>query len=81
MFLSERLYAEGTGFKNVFKDRLLLLTLIHILVKTDESLFLLATAYYRSGQKSHAYYTLKERCGTSPKCQLLFGRCAYELEK
>lgn len=52
-----------------------------ISVKTDESLFLLATSYFRSGQKDHAYQTLKDRTGSSSQCRYLFGMCAYELEK
>lgn len=51
------------------------------LVNTEESLFLLATAYFRNGQKDHAYYTLKGRTGNSSQCRYLLGICAYELEK
>lgn len=54
---------------------------ICFVVKTEESLFLLATSYFRNGQKYHAYHTLKERTGNSSQCRYLFGICAYELEK
>ncbi|XP_050300558.1 cell division cycle protein 27 homolog [Anthonomus grandis grandis] len=51
-------------------------------VKTDEILFLLATAYYRSGKKQQAYYSLhKDLDGLSSQCQLLYAQCAYELER
>ncbi|KAL1517427.1 hypothetical protein ABEB36_001192 [Hypothenemus hampei] len=49
--------------------------------KSDESLYLLATAYYRSSRTSQAYYILKDRYGCSTQCQLLFAICAFDLEK
>lgn len=50
-----------------------------LLVKTDESLFLLATAYYRNSQINHAYNLLKEKPSATPQCKYLFGNCAFEL--
>lgn len=52
-----------------------------ILVKTDDSLFLLATAYYRNGQIDHAYHILKDRVGASTQCRFLLGNCAYQMQK
>lgn len=52
-----------------------------IAVKTDDSLFLLATSYYRNGQLDHAYHVLKETPSTTPQCRYLFGSCAYALER
>ncbi|KAJ8957561.1 hypothetical protein NQ318_020601 [Aromia moschata] len=64
-----------------YADAVFLSERLYAEVKTDESLFLLATAYFRSGKKDHAYHTLKDRIGTSSQCRYLFGICAYELEK
>ncbi|CAH1998934.1 unnamed protein product [Acanthoscelides obtectus] len=64
-----------------YADAVFLSQRLYAEVKTDESLYLLATAYFRSGLKDHAYFILKDRTGTSPKCRYLFGICAYELEK
>lgn len=50
-------------------------------VKSDETLYLLATAYYRSGNKTQAYHSLLEKYSSSSQCQLLFGICAFELDK
>ncbi|CAH1156183.1 unnamed protein product [Phaedon cochleariae] len=64
-----------------FEDAIFLSERLYAEVKTDETLFLLATAYFRNGQKDHAYYTLKDRAGNSSQCRYLFGICAFELEK
>nr|CAH7762294.1 unnamed protein product [Callosobruchus chinensis] len=64
-----------------YADAVFLSERLYAEVKTDESLHLLATAYFRSGLKDHAYYILKDRTEGSPKCRYLFGICAYELEK
>nr|CAI5866388.1 unnamed protein product [Callosobruchus analis] len=64
-----------------YADAVFLSERLYAEVKTDESLHLLATAYFRSGLKDHAYYILKDKTDGSPKCQYLFGICAYELEK
>nr|XP_023027922.1 cell division cycle protein 27 homolog [Leptinotarsa decemlineata] len=64
-----------------YADAIFLSERLYNEVKTDESLFLLATAYFRNGQIAHAYHTLKDRSGSSSQCRYLFGICAYELEK
>ncbi|KAG5897142.1 hypothetical protein JTB14_020871 [Gonioctena quinquepunctata] len=66
---------------NDYADAIFLSERLYTEVKTDESLFLLATAYFRNGQKNHAYHTLKDRAGSSSQCRYLFGICAYDLEK
>jgi anaphase-promoting complex subunit 3 len=52
------------------------------LVATDtsneNSKFILATCYYRSGQTKSAYHILKKT--ESPKCVFLFARCCLELK-
>ncbi|CAH0548030.1 unnamed protein product [Brassicogethes aeneus] len=64
-----------------YSDAIFLSERLYAEVKTDESLFLLATSYYRNGQKKHAYHTLKDRTGSSSQCRYLLGSCAYDLEK
>ncbi|XP_044263050.1 cell division cycle protein 27 homolog [Tribolium madens] len=64
-----------------YTDAVFLSERLYAEVKSDDSLFLLATAYYRSGQKDHAYHILKERTDASTQCRYLFGICAYDLEK
>ncbi|KAJ8978225.1 hypothetical protein NQ317_016376 [Molorchus minor] len=64
-----------------YADAVFLSERLYAEVKTDESLFLLATAYFRSGKRDNAYHTLKDRHGVSSQCRYLFGICAYELEK
>ncbi|XP_018324094.1 cell division cycle protein 27 homolog [Agrilus planipennis] len=64
-----------------FSDAVFLSERLHAEVETDDSLFLLATAYYRSGQIDHAYHILKDRCNSSPHCRYLFGKCAFQKEK
>lgn len=77
--MAERLYAEG----KFIGLNIIAVILIWCLfpVKSDESLFLLATSYYRSGLRNHAYAVLKNHAGQSPQCRYLFARCALELEK
>ncbi|CAG9770507.1 unnamed protein product [Ceutorhynchus assimilis] len=64
-----------------YSDAVFISERLYAEVKSDESLYLLATAYYRSGQKTLAYHTLKDKHGSSTQCQLLFGICAFDLEK
>ncbi|XP_076272001.1 cell division cycle protein 27 isoform X2 [Rhynchophorus ferrugineus] len=64
-----------------YSDAIFLSERLYAEVKSDETLFLLATAYYRGGQKARAYNILEENYGNSTKCQFLFSTCAYELGK
>ncbi|ERL84973.1 hypothetical protein D910_02396 [Dendroctonus ponderosae] len=64
-----------------YPDAVFLSERLYAEVKSDETLFLLATAYYRSGKTTQSYDALKERYSLSTQCQLLFGLCAFELEK
>lgn len=52
-----------------------------ILVESDECLFLLATCYYRSGQVSMAYSTLKKKDSHSPQSRCLLAKCCVDLQK
>ncbi|XP_066250140.1 cell division cycle protein 27 homolog [Euwallacea similis] len=66
-----------------YPDAIFLSERLYAEVKSSETLFLLATAYYRSGRKAQAYNALLNGCEHeySPQCQLLHGVCAFELEK
>ncbi|XP_062127419.1 cell division cycle protein 27 homolog [Drosophila sulfurigaster albostrigata] len=50
-------------------------------VESDETIFLLATSYYRSNQLHQAYWLLDEKKRRSPQCRYLQAKCAYELKK
>lgn len=48
---------------------------------SDETLFLLATCYYRAGKKMQAYSALRARKLNSSKCKFLMAKCCVDLEK
>ncbi len=48
---------------------------MHAEVGSDETIFLLATCYYRDGQKIHAMQTLEKLKYPSVKCRVLLARC------
>lgn len=50
-------------------------------VDSDETLFLLATCYYRAGKKMQAYSALRSRKLNSSKCKFLMAKCCVDLEK
>ncbi|KAK4876513.1 hypothetical protein RN001_009019 [Aquatica leii] len=64
-----------------YLDAVFLSERLYAEVKTDDSLFILATAYYRSGKIDHAYHVLKNRLESSRQCRYLLGNCAYEMQK
>ncbi|XP_017772381.1 PREDICTED: cell division cycle protein 27 homolog [Nicrophorus vespilloides] len=64
-----------------FSDAIFLSERLYAEVKTDDSLFLLATTYYRSGQIDHAYYILKDKSTMSSQCRYLLSSCAFEMQK
>ena len=47
--------------------------------ETVESIFLLATCYYRSGRKQQSRHLLMAETASSPECDLLYARCCLEL--
>lgn len=53
----------------------------HFVVDTEETLFLLATCYYRSGQVRQAYALLSKKALNSAQCRFLLAKCCYDLEK
>uniref|UniRef100_A0A1Y9H345 Cell division cycle protein 27 homolog n=1 Tax=Anopheles dirus TaxID=7168 RepID=A0A1Y9H345_9DIPT len=50
-------------------------------VESEESIFLLATCYYRSGQKHLAHWLLSKKSVHSTQCRFLLSKCAYDLKK
>lgn len=66
---------------NDYSDAIFLSERLYAEVNSEDSLFLLATAYYRNGQIDYAYNILKDQCTTSVQCRYLLGYCAYELQK
>ncbi|CAK9823846.1 Cell division cycle protein 27 homolog [Anthophora retusa] len=50
-------------------------------VDTEETLFLLATCYYRSGRVKQAYALLSKKAPNSAQCRFLLAKCCYDLEK
>ena len=50
-------------------------------VETDESVFLLATCYYRSGRINEAHWVLTSKGAASHKSKFLLAKCAYELKQ
>lgn len=45
----------------------------------EETLFLLATSYYRAGKVRQAQALLSKRSLTSSQCKFLLGKCCYDL--
>lgn len=50
-------------------------------VGADDTLFLLATCYYRSGYPNRAYAILQAKGCPTPQCRFLMAKCCLELEK
>lgn len=50
-------------------------------VESDETLFLLATCYYRSGKTWQAYSVLRKKGTNSPQCRYLMAKCCLELQR
>lgn len=64
-----------------YNDAVFLSERLYAEVKSDETLYLLATSYFRSGLKNHTYAILKNQHAASPQCRYLFACCALELNK
>ncbi len=50
-------------------------------VNNEESLYLLATCYYRSGKANQARCLLQSKGSRSPQCQYLLAKCCLDLNK
>ncbi|XP_051171855.1 cell division cycle protein 27 homolog [Leptopilina boulardi] len=64
-----------------FPDAIFLAERLSAEVDTEETLFLLATCYYRAGKVRQAHALLSKKTPTSPQCRFLLAKCCYELEK
>ncbi|XP_050333607.1 cell division cycle protein 27 homolog [Bactrocera neohumeralis] len=64
-----------------YKDAVFLSERLCCEVETDETIFLLATSYYRSNLIHQAYWLLKEKARRSPYCRFLQAKCAFQLKK
>ncbi|EEB14099.1 cell division cycle, putative [Pediculus humanus corporis] len=64
-----------------YDDAIFLAERLYAEVECDESLFLLATCYYRSGLISMAYSTLKKKDAHSPQIRCLLAKCCVDLQK
>lgn len=47
----------------------------------EDTLFLLATCYYRAGRIRQAYGLLTKKSPSTPQCRFLLAKCCYDLEK
>lgn len=50
-------------------------------VESDETLFLLATSYYRGGKPNQAYAVLRGKGASCPQCRFLLAKCCMDLQK
>ena len=82
-FLAERLFAEGNQSYTRWKKETELIndTSTTFSVRTEDSLHLLATCYYRSGKLNEAYEVLKEEWNKTPKNKFLLAKCCADLNK
>ncbi|XP_039273316.1 cell division cycle protein 27 homolog [Styela clava] len=64
-----------------FADAIFLAERLFAEVASSDSLFLLATAYYRSGKPKITQMLLDKHGMTMPECKLLYAQCAWELEE
>uniref|UniRef100_A0A182QJ66 Cell division cycle protein 27 homolog n=1 Tax=Anopheles farauti TaxID=69004 RepID=A0A182QJ66_9DIPT len=64
-----------------YKDATFLAERLCSEVESEESIFLLATCYYRSGQKHMAHWLLSKKSVHSTQCRFLLSKCAYDLKK
>ncbi|XP_054285805.1 cell division cycle protein 27 homolog isoform X1 [Macrosteles quadrilineatus] len=64
-----------------YGDAIFLAERLRAEVESDETLFLLATCYYRSGKPAQAYNILKDKGPVSAQCKYLLARCCLDLQK
>ncbi|CAG2116614.1 unnamed protein product, partial [Medioppia subpectinata] len=64
-----------------YSDAIFLAERLYAEVSTDDSLYLLATCYYRSGKANAAYSILTGCDCRTADCQLLLARCCLDLKK
>ncbi|XP_066584032.1 cell division cycle protein 27 homolog isoform X2 [Prorops nasuta] len=64
-----------------YPDAIFLAERLFAEVDTEETLFLLATCYYRSGRVRQAHALLYKKAPSSAQCRFLLAKCCYDLEK
>ncbi|NEU35591.1 hypothetical protein GN156_33585, partial [bacterium LRH843] len=64
-----------------YPDAIFLAERLRAEVDSEDTLFLLATCYYRSGKPAQAYSLLNEKGANSPQCKYLLAKCCLELNK
>ncbi|XP_014248268.1 cell division cycle protein 27 homolog [Cimex lectularius] len=62
-----------------YNDAIFLAERLRAEVETEETIWLLATCYYRSGKLAQAYSLLKN--SSSPQCKFLLAKCCIDLQK
>ncbi|KAL1128844.1 hypothetical protein AAG570_013378, partial [Ranatra chinensis] len=62
-----------------YSDAIFLAERLRAEVESDETIWLLATCYYRSGKPAQAYSILKN--ANSPQCKFLLAKCCLDLQK
>lgn len=73
-------YAQKVSTSTVTSS-MLKLHVIPFSVETDESLFLLATCYFRSGRVNEAHWLLSTKGAATQKSRFLLAKCAFELKQ
>lgn len=64
-----------------YQDAIFLAERLCAEVETDETVFILATCYYRANMIHQAYWLLQTKSPRSPQCRYLLAKCAYQLKK
>uniref|UniRef100_A0A669C4G2 Cell division cycle protein 27 homolog n=1 Tax=Oreochromis niloticus TaxID=8128 RepID=A0A669C4G2_ORENI len=64
-----------------YLDAVFLAERLYAEVRSEESLYLLATCYYRSGKPYKAYRLLKAHSCSTPQVRFLLAKCCVELSK
>lgn len=64
-----------------YQDAIFLAERLCAEVETDETIFILATCYYRASNLHQAYWLLHTKTPRSPQCRYLLAKCAFRLKK
>ncbi|XP_035208488.1 cell division cycle protein 27 homolog [Stegodyphus dumicola] len=64
-----------------YEDAIFIAERLFAEVDSDDTLYLLATCYYRAGRIGAAYSVLKRKGCRSSQCRFLYARCCVDLKK
>ncbi|XP_015119214.1 cell division cycle protein 27 homolog [Diachasma alloeum] len=64
-----------------YADAIFLAERLFAEVDNEDTLFLLATCYYRSGRVRQAHGLLSKKAPSSSQCRFLLAKCCFDLEK